>query len=156
MRVVAAVNATLDSGLKVGSLFEAPAIAQLALRVGGDGGGRGPLAAGARPDVVPLSFAQSRLWFLDQLHGPAPVYHMAVALRLRGRLDADALGAALGDVVARHESLRTLFVAPEGCLSSWWWTLSEPTSAGRSLMPPGGRPAGWKRRSAPRPVTRLT
>ena len=90
-------------------------VAQLAPRIGG--------AAGrltrrwwrvSAPAVVPLSFAQSRLWFLDQLQGPSPVYNMAVALRLRGRLDADALGAALADVVGRHESLRTLFAAVEG------------------------------------------
>ena len=114
MRVIAAVNTGLDAGLAVRALFEAPTVAQLAPRIGGDGGGLEPLVAGQRPAVVPLSFAQSRLWFLDQLQGPSPVYNMAVALRLGGRLDADALGAALADVVGRHESLRTLFAAPEG------------------------------------------
>ena len=114
MRLIAAINTGLDADLAVRTLFEAPTVAQLAPRIGGDAGRLEPLVAGERPAVVPLSFAQSRLWFLDQLQGPSPVYNMAVALRLHGRLDAEALGAALADVVGRHESLRTLFAAPEG------------------------------------------
>uniref|UniRef100_UPI0039089B4F amino acid adenylation domain-containing protein n=1 Tax=Mycolicibacterium psychrotolerans TaxID=216929 RepID=UPI0039089B4F len=109
MRVVAAINTGMDADLSVRALFDAPTVAQLALHIGGEGGARQPLVAGERPEVIPLSFAQSRLWFLDQLYGPSPVYNMATALRLSGHLDADALCAALDDVVARHESLRTLF-----------------------------------------------
>ncbi|HWR48728.1 MAG TPA: condensation domain-containing protein, partial [Pseudonocardiaceae bacterium] len=115
MRLVAAVNTSLDAGLAVRTLFEAPTIARLAPRIGAEAGaGLEPLVAVARPAVVPLSFAQSRMWFIDQLQGPSPIYNMAVALRLGGRLDAEVLGAALADVVGRHESLRTLFVAVEG------------------------------------------
>ncbi|OJZ70153.1 non-ribosomal peptide synthetase, partial [Mycobacterium paraffinicum] len=114
MGLVAAINSTLGAGLPVRVVFEAPTVAQLALRIGEGTGGLAPLVAAERPAVIPLSFAQNRLWFLDQLQGPSPVYNMAAALRLTGRLDADALGAALADVVARHESLRTLIAAPEG------------------------------------------
>ena len=113
MRVIAAVNTSFDAGLSVRALFEAPSVAQLAPRVG-EGGGLEPLVAVQRPAVVPLSFAQQRLWFVDQLQGPSAIYNLAVALRLVGCVDAEALGAALADVVGRHESLRTVFVAPEG------------------------------------------
>ncbi len=114
MRLVAAVNTAMDAGLAVRILFEAPTVAQLAPRLGGEEARLDPLVAGERPAVVPLSFAQSRLWFLDQLQGPSPVYNMATALRIRGKLDVDALGAALSDVVARHETLRTVFPAADG------------------------------------------
>ena len=114
MRLVAAINTGLDAGLSVRDVFEAPTVAQLALNIAGGAGRLEPLAAGRRPAVVPLSFAQNRLWFLDQLQRPSPVYNIVVGLRLRGRVDAEALGAALANVVDRHESLRTLFPAPEG------------------------------------------
>ncbi len=114
MRVIAAVNAALDAHLAVRVVFEAPSVAQLAPRIGAEDGRLEPLVAGERPAVIPLSFAQQRLWFIDQLHGPSPVYNGAVALRLHGALDADALGAALADVVERHESLRTLLPAVDG------------------------------------------
>ena len=114
MRLFAAINTTLDADLSVRTVFEAPTVAQLAPRLGEGAGGLQPLVPVERPAVVPLSFAQQRLWFIDQLQGPSPVYNMAAALRLGGRLDVDALSAALADVVGRHESLRTLFAAPEG------------------------------------------
>jgi amino acid adenylation domain-containing protein len=64
--------------------------------------------------VIPLSHAQQRLWFLDRLHDFDPTYHLPVVLRLSGPLDQDALRAALGDIVARHESLRTVFPDTNG------------------------------------------
>nr|WP_234834970.1 non-ribosomal peptide synthetase [Mycolicibacterium stellerae] len=96
------------------TLFDTSTVAQLATRIDGSPGGLEPIKAVERPATVPLSFAQTRLWFLDQFQGPSPIYNMAVALRLRGQLDADALGAALADVVRRHESLRTVFCAVDG------------------------------------------
>jgi amino acid adenylation domain-containing protein/FkbM family methyltransferase len=68
----------------------------------------------ADPEDRPLSFAQQRLWFLDQMDPGNPIYNMPAALRLRGPLDATALQATLGAIVARHEALRSVFPAVEG------------------------------------------
>ncbi|WP_242661525.1 phosphopantetheine-binding protein, partial [Mycobacterium mantenii] len=88
-RLVAAIKTNLDAGLSVPTVFDAPAVAQLALRIGAGVGRLEPLVAGDRPAVVPLSFAQQRLWFIDQLQGPSPVYNIPAALRLQGALDAE-------------------------------------------------------------------
>ena len=140
MRLIAAVNTGLDADLSVRAVFEAPTVAQLAPRIG-KGGGLEPLIPVERPAVVPLSFAQQRLWFIDQLQGPSPVYNVVVALRLDGRLDADALGAALADVVGRHESLRTLFPAIEG-VPQQLVVPAERADFGWDVIDASGWPAG--------------
>ena len=114
MRLVAAVNTGLDGGLAVRTLFEAPTIAQLAPRIGGDADRRKPLVAGDRPAVVPLSYAQSRLWFLNRFEGGVATYNIPTAFRITGALDVEALGATLDDVIARHEALRTIFPEIDG------------------------------------------
>ena len=104
----------LDAGLAVRAVFEAPTVAQLAPRIGEEAGRRKPLVAGQRPAVIPLSFAQSRLWFLDRFEGGLATYNMPTAFRIDGALDVEALGAALDDVIGRHESLRTRFADIDG------------------------------------------
>ncbi|OWM05068.1 hypothetical protein B7435_10580 [Mycolicibacterium peregrinum] len=114
MRVIAAANTSLDSGLAVRAIFDAPTVAQLAPHIGEGSGRRTPLAARERPEAVPLSYAQQRLWFLNRFEGGAATYNMPTALRINGPLDVDALGAAIDDVIERHESLRTVFPDADG------------------------------------------
>ena len=66
------------------------------------------------PSTHPLSFAQQRLWFLDQLAPGDPAYNIHAAVRLRGPLDAGALARALATIALRHEPLRARFPAAEG------------------------------------------
>ena len=156
MRLVAAINTGLDAAVSVRALFEAPSVAQLAPRIGAGAGGLGPLVAVERPAVVPVSFAQSRLWFMDQLAGPSPMYNMPAVVRLRGRLDAQAMGVALGDVVGRHESLRTLLAALEG-IPQQLVVPFERADFGWHVIDASGWPASrLGEASAPRRVTRLS
>ncbi|MBS93714.1 MAG: non-ribosomal peptide synthetase [Chromatiales bacterium] len=69
------------------------------------------LKALSRSGPLPLSYAQQRLWFLDELEPGTPVYNMPFALRVRGKLNVDALQTALNELVKRHETLRTVFSA---------------------------------------------
>src|SRR2546421_6179976 len=68
----------------------------------------------SEPAVLPASFAQQRLWFLDQLEGGGAVYNVPAATRLRGPLDVDALVHAINALVERHEPLRTVFALVDG------------------------------------------
>ena len=80
------------------------------VRIAGEGGAIRPAP---RAGPIPLSFAQQRLWLIDQMH-PGPAYNVPLAARLRGPLDVEAMARALDELVLRHETLRTVFRQVQG------------------------------------------
>jgi amino acid adenylation domain-containing protein len=118
-QVIARVQAAFGVELPLRSLFETPTIAELAERITaarreGANAQMPPLRPVPRNDALPLSFAQQRLWFLDQLVPENPFYNLPAAVRLRGQLNVMALHRSLNEIVRRHEALRTTFVAQDG------------------------------------------
>ncbi|WP_156423181.1 condensation domain-containing protein, partial [Rhodococcus sp. KB6] len=77
-------------------------------------GARAALTARVRPERVPLSLAQQRMWFLNRFDPGSNVDNIPVAIRLSGLLDVEALQAAVSDVVGRHEILRTVYPEVDG------------------------------------------
>ncbi|MET7482825.1 non-ribosomal peptide synthase/polyketide synthase [Streptomyces sp. NPDC005538] len=114
MRLVSRVRALFGADLTVRTVFEASTPALLAARLDDRAGGLPALVPAERPDELPLSFAQQRLWLLHRIEGPGATYNIPAAWRLTGALDRDALSAALDDVALRHESLRTVFPERDG------------------------------------------
>ncbi|HYH78800.1 MAG TPA: amino acid adenylation domain-containing protein, partial [Longimicrobium sp.] len=120
-QLVSRVREAFRTELPLRAVFEAPTLAELAGRVEALLA-ETPADAGAPPLVpvprdgspLPLSFAQERLWFIDQLEPGSIAYHMPSSLRLRGPLGPGVLERALGEVVRRHEALRTTFGEAEG------------------------------------------
>ncbi|WP_415974020.1 non-ribosomal peptide synthase/polyketide synthase [Rhodococcus sp. 077-4] len=115
-QVVSRLGAALDTQVPVRSIFESPTVFSLAraveTKVGT--GARRALTARPRPDVVPLSMAQQRMWFLSQFDPASAVNNIPVAIRLSGNVDVDALTSAVHDVLARHEILRTVYPEVDG------------------------------------------
>jgi hypothetical protein len=113
-RVIARVRDALHVELPLRAVFEAPTIAELSVRIeqlqqDAPAAGLPPLAVGARPSRLPLSYAQERMFALHELQNPGSTYNLTSTVRLRGLLDAATLEQSFAEVVRRHESLRTRF-----------------------------------------------
>ncbi|HYO58747.1 condensation domain-containing protein, partial [Archangium sp.] len=119
MQVLSRVREMFKVELPVRSLFGAPTVAGLARSIESAlAGGPGLLAPSLVPvpreGELPTSFAQYRLWFLEQLQPGGSTYNVPMVMRLQGRLDVAALERSLREVIRRHEVLRTTFTSPEG------------------------------------------
>jgi acyl carrier protein len=111
-RVVSRVRDVFRAELPLEAFFAAPTIAGLAAHLRGAAPAAQvppPIEPAPRAEDLPLSFAQRRLWFLDRLHPGTPAYNVHDTVRLRGPLDVPAAAAALREIAARHEVLRTTY-----------------------------------------------
>ena len=118
-QVISRLKVAFEVELPLRALFESPTVEGLARRVeSAVRQGQAPTAPelrrADRGRSLPLSFAQQRLWFIDQLEPESALYNMPAALRMEGELDVGALERSLQEIVRRHEALRTSFSASAG------------------------------------------
>ncbi|MEV6599790.1 amino acid adenylation domain-containing protein [Actinoplanes sp. NPDC051346] len=113
-RLVSRVRLDLGAEIPLRAVFEAPTPAALAPRLTAPGPDRPALTSRVRPERLPVSAAQRRLWFLDRLDGPSATYHLPLLLKLTGPVDVTALSAAVTDLTIRHEILRTVLRTSDG------------------------------------------
>uniref|UniRef100_A0AAU1ZUG3 Non-ribosomal peptide synthase/polyketide synthase n=1 Tax=Streptomyces sp. NBC_00093 TaxID=2975649 RepID=A0AAU1ZUG3_9ACTN len=113
-RLISRARTELGAELAIRDLFEAPTPEQLAARADSSRPARPAVAPATRPERIPLSAAQRRLWLVERITGSGVAYNFPLVFRLRGDLDLDALRAAVRDVAGRHEALRTMFPEQDG------------------------------------------
>ncbi|NOU51317.1 amino acid adenylation domain-containing protein [Pseudoalteromonas sp. JBTF-M23] len=116
IRLVARINEQFDSNFNLKSLFSFPTIEQLESQLKESEGAikQPPICRVARSEEIPTSYAQQRLWMLEQIDGGSSHYHISAALKLSGKLNKTALERAFTTIVDRHESLRTCFAQGSG------------------------------------------
>ncbi|WP_244181997.1 non-ribosomal peptide synthetase, partial [Streptomyces curacoi] len=112
-RLTGRIRAALGAEVSIRAVLEAPTVARLAARLRDGARLRPALTRARRPDRIPLSYAQRRMWFIDRFEGPSATYNLPLAVRLNGLLDVPALASAVVDLLGRHESLRTLIAEDE-------------------------------------------
>ncbi|WP_343746563.1 non-ribosomal peptide synthase/polyketide synthase [Chitinophaga sp.] len=137
MRLQSALRKQMEVEMAVKSIFANPTIARLAafIRQHGKGLLLPAVTPQQRPELIPLSYSQERLWFIDQMEGSVQ-YHMPVVLRMEGILDKAALANAFRDLVDRHEVLRSVIVQVDGhsgqqVLPAQQWQLQQIDLCGR-------------------------
>ncbi|HMZ78170.1 MAG TPA: amino acid adenylation domain-containing protein, partial [Acidobacteriota bacterium] len=118
-QIISRVRSFLNLELPVRSVFEAPTLETFAQLVASihrpaDARGTPSVVPVSRVQKLPLSFAQQRLWFLDQLEPDSPMYNLPGVLRLSGPLEVEALAQSLNEIISRHEALRTTFAQVDG------------------------------------------
>ena len=115
IRLISAIRKNFEVEINVNSVFEYPTLEALANHIQSKSGGQTltSISVQKRPERIPLSYSQERLWFLDALEGSVQ-YHVPAVLRLKGKLNVEAFEYALKKIVSRHEVLRTVMLQHEG------------------------------------------